>query len=415
MQITMDDSRLINLNQLKEFLKGSQKLDLSLRKMGIEEKYQFIDQTIDRFKYHKLRRKEKRIIIAYLRKITGYKKAQVYRLIKRALNGYLKRKKYQRINPKRIYTSLDIKLLEKTDELHLRLSEKATLEILRREHELFHHQEFQTIARISHGHITNLRHSLAYKSSWINHTKARQIPIGITQAPENYGWPGSIKVDTVHQREIYHINSVDEITQTEILVCVPQICEACMEPALLDMIEQYPFVIFNFHSDRGGETINHVVAELLHRLLIKQTKTRARHPNDNALIETKNGAVVRKNMGWEHINQSFCNDINEYYKNYFNPYLNFHRPCGFPTIMIDKAKKGREKKIYDVYQVPYERLKSITGAQRFLKPMISFEKLDKIAYQYSDNEFAEILRKEERKLFEKIRKYDQRHGSRRKP
>lgn len=409
----MDDSRLTNLNQLKEFLKGSQKLDLSLRTSGIDEKYQFIDQTVDRLKYFHLRKKEKRIVIAYLRKICGYKKAQLYRLVKRALNGWLKRKKYQRINPKRIYTSFDIKLLEKTDELHLRLSEKATLEILRREHELFHHQEYQTISRISHGHITNLRHALVYKNSWINHTKARQIPIGLTQPPENYGRPGSIKVDTVHQREIYHINSVDEITQWEIVVSVPQICEACMEPALFELINQYPFVIFNFHSDRGGETINYVVADLLHRLLIKQTKTRSRHPNDNALIETKNGSVVRKNMGFEHINQSFCNDINSYYKNYFNPYLNFHRPCGFPSIIPDKTKKGRKIKVYDVYQVPYERLKSIKGTEKFLKPMISFEKLDKIAYQYSDNEFAEILRKEERTLFEKIRKYDQRHGSRR--
>jgi len=34
--------------------------------------------------------------------------------------------------------------------------------------------------------------------------------------PQSYGKPGSIRVDTVHQREIYHINSVDEITQWEI-------------------------------------------------------------------------------------------------------------------------------------------------------------------------------------------------------
>ncbi len=52
-----------------------------------------------------------------------------------------------------------------------------------------------------------------------------------------------------------------------------------------------------------------------------------------------------------------------------------------------------------------------TGADKFLKPNISFEKLDKIAYQYSDNEFAEILRNEERKLFDLIAKEDKRNGS----
>lgn len=411
MQINMNDSRLTNVNQLREFLKGTQKLDLSLRQASIEEKYHFLNETIDRVQYRRLKKKEKRLVCQYLKKLTGYKHTQLNRLIKRARQGRLERQPYHRVNPHRIYTSRDIKLLEKTDELHLRLSEKATKEILRREHEVFGKGEYQTIARISHAHITNLRYSPIYKSSWANHTKARQVPIGTTMPPENYGQPGSIRVDTVHQRDIYHLNSVDEILQWEILVCVPQICERCMEPALRDLIDQYPFIIFNFHSDRGGETINYKVAHLLQKLLIKQTKTRARRPNDNALVETKNAHVVRKNMGWEHIHQSFCNQINDYYRNYFNPYLNYHRPCGFPTTITDP--KGKEKKVYEIYKVPYEALKSLPRARKFLKPDLTFDKLDKIAYQYSDNEFAAIMRKEERKLFEKIRQHDQRHGSRR--
>ena len=165
--------------------------------------------------------------------------------------------------------------LKKTDEFHLRLSEGATKEILRREFEIFHHSAFQTISRISHSHITNLRHSSIYKSSWINGTKPRIVPIGITMPPENFGRPGSIRVDVVHQRDVYHINSVDEITQWEIVVCVPQISEACMIPALEEMFKQYPFMIFNFHSDRGGENINYQVAYLLEKERIKQTKSKS--------------------------------------------------------------------------------------------------------------------------------------------
>ena len=105
-----------------------------------------------------------------------------------------------------------------------------------------------------------------------------------------------------------------------------------MIPALLEMFKQYPFAIFNFHSDRGGENIDYQVAYLLKKERIKQTKSRSRHCNDNALVETKNGSVIRKNMGWQHINQNLSDRVNKYYKNFFNPYLNFHRPCGFPTI-----------------------------------------------------------------------------------
>ncbi len=154
------------------------------------------------------------------------------------------------------------------------------------------------------------------------------------------------------------------------------------------------------------------MASFLQRFLIKQTKSRFYHVGDNALVETKNGSVVRKNMGWEHINQELVNKINNYYRKFFNPCLNFHRPCGYPTIITDK--KGRKKKMYHLYQTPYEALKSITGAQKFLKPGQTFEKLDIIANQQSDSEFATIMREEERKLFDEIRKRDRQDGSQRK-
>src|SRR3989344_5307205 len=221
MQITMNDSHILNTTQLRSFLKGSQEFDFSLRESSIEDKYEFIDKTVDRLGYGKLL------------------------------------KRYKRVRPHRIYTSYDIKLLEKTDELHLRLSEGATKEIFRREFEEFRHKNYQTISRVSHSHITNLRHSQVYNSHWVNHTKARTVPIGITMPPENFGRPGSIRVDAVHQRDVYHINSVDEITQWQIAVCIPQISESCMLPALQELIDQYPFKIFNFHSDRGGENINY--------------------------------------------------------------------------------------------------------------------------------------------------------------
>lgn len=297
MNINMNDSRLTDVSQLREFLKASQGMEVSLEDASINDKYSFIDATIDRLHYHALKKKDKKSVINYLRKITGYKHTQLFRLIKRAGKGKLAKIVYHRTNPHHIYTSRDIKLLEKTDEFHVRLSDMATKEILRREYELFNHQEFRTIACVSHSHIDNLRESPIYRNSWVNHTKARLVPIGITMKPDNLGRPGSIRVDAVHQNDVYHINSVDEITQWEIVVCVPQICEACMIPAIEELIDQYPFIIFNFHSDRGGENINYQIADLLQRLLIKQTKSRSNHCNDNALVETKNGSVIRKNMG----------------------------------------------------------------------------------------------------------------------
>lgn len=407
----MDDSRLISIAQLQVFLQGSVKLVVSLEAASPAEKYAFIDSTVDRFTYAKLSRKDQYVVYQYIKKITGYKKVQLWRLIKRAVTGKLERQPYRRVKPHRIYTSGDIKLLEQTDEVHVRLSDRATQAILRREYELFGKQEYQTIARISHGHITNLRHHPYYVNSWVNHTKARVIPIGLTQPPQNYGKPGSIRLDAVHQRDVYHINAVDEITQWEVVVCVPIIAEICMLPALELLLDQFPFVIFNFHSDRGGETINYLVADMLQHLLIKQTKSRSNHPNDNALVETKNGSIIRKNMGWEHIHSQFANTITEYYRLWFNPYLNFHRPCAFPT--IETNQQGKTKKVYTTYQPPYETLKQLPQAQKYLKPGITFAQLDTIAYNQSDNDFARLLREEEKELFSMIRSYDHRGSTRR--
>ena len=384
-------------------MKSSQKLVIKLT--SIEGKYDFVDSVVDKFRYRDLNRKDKRIVLSYIKKITGYKKAQVMRLVKRASLGNLKKKEYKRFNPNLVYRSYDIKLLEETDELHLRLSSLATREILRREYRLFGHREFENVSHVSSSHINNLRNTNLYKNSYVNGTKSRIINIGKTGRPQNNEIPGSIRVDTVHQRDIYHINAVDEITQWEVLVSVPQITEDYLKPALELLLSQFPFVVFNFHSDRGVEFINKVVASILNKLLIKQTKSRSRHCNDNALVESKNASVVRKNMGWEHIAKDWdlVNLINSYYLDYFNIYINYHRPSLYVTETV-KDEKGREKKIYGQATTPYEKLKEVAKNIKidFLKDGITFKKLDRIAYEKSDNEFARILRSKERELFSLI-------------
>jgi len=195
MKIIMDDLRLTNINQIKRFLKGSEKCGLRL--CSLSDKYNLINRTIDRLGYSGLKRKEKRLVISYLKKITGYKKAQLFRLIDRAFFGDLVRKKYQRKNPNIIYLPSNVKLLEQTDELHLRLNSAATKEILRREYKIFHHQEYANISKVSSSHINNLRKRVVYKNSWVNGTKANKVSIGKTAPPEANNRPGSIRIDSV--------------------------------------------------------------------------------------------------------------------------------------------------------------------------------------------------------------------------
>ena len=195
----------------KRFLESAKKLVIKFS--ALEEKYAFIDKTVDRFNYKYLVRKDKRIVLSYIKKFTGYRKAQLYRLIAWAILGKPKRKEYVRCNLNKFYTARDIKLLEETDEYHRRLSAIATKEILRREYEVFRRNRYENISKISSSHINNLRNSVSCKSNRFNPTKVRRVGIGKAQPPENNDIPGSIRVDSVHQRSVFHINCVDEITQ----------------------------------------------------------------------------------------------------------------------------------------------------------------------------------------------------------
>ena len=51
---------------------------------------------------------------------------------------------------------------------------------------------------------------------------------------------------------------------------------------------------------------------------------------------------------------------------------------------------------------PYEKFKSLPGAAAYLKPGLSFEILDAIAHEQSDNEAADKLQKARRQLFKSI-------------
>lgn len=379
-----------------------------------EEKYKWINDTLNKFNYLRLKKKEKGIVRKYITKMTGLSQSQTDRIIGRKKKfGKTFLMSTNRHRFPRKYSPADIALLIKTDNAHNRLSGPATKNILIREYDIFGKKEYFNINRISSSHIYNLRKTRQYisHSLTIKKTNSVKVPIGERKKPEPQGKPGYLRVDTVHQGDyekkkgVYHINIVDEVLQWEIVGCVERISEYYLEPLLEDLIEQFPFKIINFHSDNGSEYINKVVSKLLNKLLIKQTKSRARHCNDNALAECKNGAIIRKNVGYVHIPQKYAPIINQFYKQYLNIYLNYHRPCGFATTIIDK--KGKQKKIYNNYYTPYERFKSLPNAKQYLKPGITFEKLDKIAYEMSDNDFAEEMQKSKEHLFKNFKNISQ--------
>ena len=186
----------------------------------------------------------------------------------------------------------------------------------------------------------------------------------------------------------------------QIVAATERISEACLEPVLVALLRQFPFRIRGFHSDNGSEFVNQVVARLLNKLLIEQTKSRPRHSNDNGLVETKNGAVIRKHMGYGYIAGGHAQAIHGFYAQHLNPYLNYHRPCAQADIEVDE--KGRQRRYYRRYQTPLETLLALPGAAQYLRAGLSVATLERIAAVRSDTEAAQQMQHAKRQLYKQF-------------
>jgi transposase InsO family protein len=393
-----------SLEQIRAFVEASEEIQFEGEHQA--EIYRWVEGALREQDYGNLARSGKGLVKRYIAKMTGLSRAQVTRLIGRySEQGEVKVKRGDRHRFAARYGHADIELLAGVDEAHDTLSGPATQKILYREFHEFADAPYERLAAISVAHIYNLRKRLAYRKRRMNFEKTRptQVSIGERRRPAPEGRPGYLRVDTVHQGDldgvkgVYYINAVDETTQWQVVGATAQISEAWLMPVLEGILRQFPFQIRGFHSDNGSEFINHNVAGMLNKLLIEQTKSRPRRSNDNGLVETKNGAVIRKHMGFGHIACDEAERINRFYEEHFNPYLNFHRPCGVPELQTDE--RGKTKRIYRWYATPWEVLRQLPGLAGYLRPDLTVEELERRAGTQTDTGAAIRMQEAKRKLF----------------
>jgi len=411
--VTLQTQGLQSLEQVQTFLDGAISVEFEARDRS--DAYGFIAQALTRFRYLHLGKADKGLIIRYLCKATGLSRQQMTRLIAQFRNsGQIcdRRGAPTRPFPRR-YTAEDVTSLANMDRLHGVLSGPATRKLCERAWSLFGDVRYERLANISNGHLYNLRNSQTYLRKRIKRDKTRpvRIAIGERRKPHPEGRPGFLRVDSVHQGDLdgakglYHINLVDEVTQFEFVGSTGRISEYYLIPVLEALITAFPFTIHGFHTDNGSEYINRQVVAMLNKLHIGEfTKSRPRRSNDNALVESKNGSVVRKHLGYAHIPVRFTTQVNSFTQNVLSPYLNYHRPCFFPEESIDAKGRIRKKYRYEGIMTPYEKLRSLPNAGVFLKPDVSFAQLDELAHAVSDNEAAKQLNQARNKLFHDIEK-----------
>jgi transposase InsO family protein len=400
----MDDSKAGSLEQMRAFLAGSSEVRFAGERR--EEVYGWVEQTLVRHEYASLTRPDKGLVRSYIARMTGLGRAQATRLITAYREtGRVIATAYRRTKFATRYTAADLVLLAYVDKAHGNLSGPATRRILEREYSEYNQAAYQRLAAISVAHLYRLRNSEGYRKRNASYqpTRPTPIPIGQRRKPQPQGLPGYLRIDTVHQGDLdgrkglYHINVIDQVTQWEIIASTPQISELWLLPVLEDMLGQFPFVIRGFHSDNGSEFINYAVARLLDKLLIEQTKSRAHHCGDNGLVETKNGAIIRKHIGFGHIDAKHAQAMDRFHREHLNPYVNFHRPCAVPKVLT--AANGKRRRVYSRWATPFELFREIPGCEKHLRPHITLAELDRFAQMQSDTEAALAMQRAKSKLF----------------
>lgn len=404
----MDDSEAGSLEQMRGFLAGSGEVRFAGQRR--EEVYGWVERTLVRQQYVSLGKPSKGIVRRYIGRMTGLSRAQVTRLITAyGKTGRVEAAPYQRSKFATRYTTADVTLLAYVDKAHGNLSGPATRRILEREYAQYGQAAYQRLAAISVAHLYRLRNTAGYRKRNASYqpTRPTPIPIGERRKPQPHGTPGYLRIDTVHQGDqdgckgLYHINAVDQVTQWEMVAATPQISELWLMPVLEALLGQFPFVIRGFHSDNGSEFINYNVAGLLDKLLIEQTKSRAHHTGDNGLVETKNGAIIRKLIGFGHIDAQHAEAMDHFHREHLNPYVNFHRPCAVPKVIT--AANGKRRRVYERWATPFELFRELPQCESYLRPHVAIAELDRFAQLQTDTEAALEMQRAKRKLFQSFR------------
>ena len=414
----MDETRLGTIEQLEEFLKATPQVAFTAHRQGAlgeDQRYEHISRVLTRFDYAHRNKRERGVVLAYLRHTSGYARAQMTRLVARwSANRAAQTPLVKLYRPPaapfaRKYNALDVELLVEMDRAHEDVCGPAIAHLLQRAYGVYGDRRYERLAQLSVSHLYNLRKRSDYRARRVSFVKTRPVcnPIGVRKVPRPNGRAGFVRIDTVHQGDldgvkgVYHITCVDEVSQWQVQACVQGVSEAFLLPVLALVMEQFPFEIKGFHSDNGSEYINGRVAKLLEKLRVEQTKSRSRHSNDNALAESKNASVVRKHMGYSHIPQKYAQPINAFYQRVFNPWLNLHRPCLFASDTISPKGKLIKRYRHEDVKTPLACLRLLCDKRLAqLKAGVTLAALQALADAQTDLAAAQEMQRAKAELFE---------------
>ena len=409
--MTMATERLESLEQVRAFAEGGDGLDF----VGSDRpsRNAFVRPVLVKFGCGTPGRADKGLVKRFPVKAAGLSRAQLTGLVRQhAKTGRIEGRRGGA--PARPFVrrcgALDAALPAEVDGTLGRVCGQAARAVVRRGFEVFGDARFERLAGISASRLCNLRKSKAHQRQRVAHTRTKPSAsaVGERRKPRPEGRPGFVRVDSVHQGDlggrkgVHEANLAGEVTQHEFVGAVEAVSERFLIPVPEGLSHLFPFVAKGFHADNGSERVNRRVAALLEKPRAEFTRPRPRRSNDNALVESRNAGVVRRHLGHARIPARLAPPARRFARAVPSPHLNLHRPCLFATPVADEDGKARKVHRGNDVATPCERLKSVKGAERFLKPGVSFTALDIKANATSDLQSARLANRERDKLLQAV-------------
>lgn len=189
---------------------------------------------------------------------------------------------------------------------------------------------------------------------------SKQVPVR-TFADYNNPNPGYLEIDfVVHAGGLMTGSFIHTLVGTDVssgwTEFVPLLAreQSLVVEGLNALFQQIPFSILGIDSDNDSAFINDTLLEFCRDQHIEFTRSRAYHKNDQAWVEQKNGAVIRRMVGYERLSGVVaCQALSHLYQA-VRLYVNYYQPS---FKLRNKTRDGsRIKRTYEPPATPCDRL-----------------------------------------------------------
>ena len=347
--------------------------------MGIDERYQYLHRM--QAQYQEADRRTRSRMLDQMMRYTGmHRKALIRRMGSDLTRKPRLRERHRTYGPE-VDAAVQViwEALDYVCPLRLQPNLVSTGKLLARHHELQWSPQLETqLQEIS---VSTLRRHLPPTP----HTHRRRRPrtpqnqyqqkIPAYRIPRDIPDPGHLELDLVHHcgalTEGHYVLTLQLVDVASGWSCRRALLgrsRLAVTDALAFLIPRLPFALRELHPDNGSEFLNEMVLDFLAHDYpdVIPSRCRPARPNDNRLVEEKNGSLVRHYLGDRRLDTvtqtRFLNALYERIETFHNLIQPVIKQIDKAWVPATADRPGYLRRFHDTPRPPLDRLCAILRA-----------------------------------------------------